>query len=659
VVQRDSIVDTEDDDNSSTGAAAEENNSKKKIKKKKKKKNKNGNPAAAASSIVENASTRTATDLSEQKTPNRRNTNVMDVAVVSSADPLISALEGMGFDHHQVLAGIEACGGSARATADDVVAWIFGSDTAGGGNNELPPAPAQSNKSEEQQSSKTRTKDKETPSVHSISKSEAERRNMEAAKQLEEERLAAEKLAAKREEQRRRNREWNNRAQARQAMEAQDRVAKASSMKAAARLSANPLVLSTGLKTGIAPTTNFLSGVRGPAVAAAAGSITSSTTPTFNAATHKVTRIETNPARRDTTASAGAAAGGLQGQLKVDSGIDKALSNDASTVASSLGPTMFEVEITNNDDATVSTMGSFPAVPQLSAPNLIPPGFDSDGIPIFDGLQQRETSNVGRWDAMQRSSSFGDMHVSSHSFSPFASVQMGPPPGIPESGPLMDRLVQHNERAQSFSIPYGSRHMSIPTPSQRSFSTGATHYGTGGMADISMRSSESSHMAHTEASASHYLPGGFSRTQPPVPMSASNMGISPGSHHDFGNDGSAIPGLMGFGNPLNQGVPLDSAIIDSISTSNTVLGVSDLWGDSKVMGSSLLDTLLESSRTPTESSTGVVPASAFFPSSESLHSGGEQRIPGTWQNGLLSRSQSVSSSGGGTGGPAARSGSIW
>lgn len=151
--------------------------------------------------------------------------------------------------------------------------------------------------------------------------------------------------------------------------------------------------------------------------------------------------------------------------------------------------------------------------------------------------------------------------------------------------------------------------------------------------------------------------------QPPTTMGGPNMGMSPGSHHDFGNDGPAIPGLMGFGSSLNQGVPMDSAIIDSISTSNAVLGVSDLWGDSKVMGASLLDTLLESSRAPTESSPGgVVPASALFSSSESLHSsGGDQRIPGaTWQNGLLSRSQSVSSSGGGTGGHGgARSGSIW
>lgn len=586
---------------------------KKAKKKKKKKKKKHGTQVESTPQIP----------LAEQNTPSRRNPN----PEVSSKDPLITALENMGFEHDKVLQGIAACGGSSRATADDVVAWIFGADAG-----ESQPTTAAD--SSEDQFAKTKTRER-SKSIHSISKEEAERRNIEAARQLEEERLAAEKLAAKREEQRRRNREWNNRAQARQAMEAQDRLSKSTSLR-----NRQPS-LNSGLRTGVVPNSNFYSGVRGPTVTA---SSTSASTPTFNAAAQKVTRIETNPTRRETSSGSGYF-GEHYGQQRAESGIDRALSNDASTVASSLGPTMFEVEITPNDDATVSTMGSFPAVPQMPTSNYAPPGFDSDGLPFSDG-HNREASNLNRWDTTQRSSSFGELHAAPHSFSPFHSGQMMvPPPGIPESGPLMDRPVPHSHRSQSFNILPPTRQVPQAASSQRSMSASSAHFAPPvGMPDRSMRSLEGTHM---DTSGS-LLDGGLAGMPPP-----SSVGTGP---PEFGNDQSQIPGLLGFGSSTNpRAPPLDSAIIDSISTSNTGLGMSDLWSDSKAMGSSLLDTLLESHDTPTESITGVVPGSGFFPAAEeSLHSGGDQQ-PTTWQGGI-SRSQSVSSAGG-TGGPP--SGSIW
>ena len=597
-----------DDDSSGEG--------KKKTKKKKKKKKKKKQATVSESPPQ--------TGLPEQNTPNRRNPD----PDVSSKDPLINALEGMGFEHEKVLQGIAACGGSSRATADDVVAWIFGAGTA---TAEIETEPTSAADTSEEQFTQTKTRE---PS-RSISKEEAEKRNAEAARQLEEERLAAEKMAAKREEQRRRNREWNNRAQARQAMEAQDRLSKATSMR-----SRQP-VLGTALRTGVVPNQNLASGVRGAGLPATAATASN---PTYNAAAQKVTRIETNPARREASSGSGYF-GGYQGQQRVDSGIDRALSNDASTVASSLGPTMFEVEISPNDDATVSTMGSFPAVPQMSSPNFAPPGFDSDGLPVSDGLN-REAPNSNRWDPTQRSSSFGDIHGPHHGFSSFNGGQMVPPPGIPESGPLP---VQLGNRSQSFTISPTTRHMPIPSASQsqRVMSSGSAQFTpTAGMLDLSMRSSESNHVPLRDATGS-LLDNGLP-VMPPPP------GVGTAPHEFGGNDPSQIPGLLGFGSSLNPRAPLDSAIIDSISTSNAGLGMSDLWSDTKAVGPSLLDTLLESHATPTESMAGIMPGSGLFTATEESLPSAEQQ-PATWQQGI-SRSHSVSSAGGTGGAP---NGSIW
>ena len=40
-------------------------------------------------------------------------------------DPLVTALLGMGFTQDQISAAVKACGGTNRATADDLVTWIL------------------------------------------------------------------------------------------------------------------------------------------------------------------------------------------------------------------------------------------------------------------------------------------------------------------------------------------------------------------------------------------------------------------------------------------------------------------------------------------------------------------------------------------------------
>ena len=70
-------------------------------KKKKKKKNKSTNESAQSKK-------------KEDKPPQE-----------NKEDPLITALLGMGFAREQIDAAVEACGGTSRATADDLVVWIL------------------------------------------------------------------------------------------------------------------------------------------------------------------------------------------------------------------------------------------------------------------------------------------------------------------------------------------------------------------------------------------------------------------------------------------------------------------------------------------------------------------------------------------------------
>jgi hypothetical protein len=127
-------------------------------------------------------------------------------APLEQEDPMIAALLGMGFSNEQIQAAAKACGGTARATADDLVMWIFTQEA--GGDAQQAPQP-----DEEIPAAAAQPVEQEL--VEEWTEETAEFERLEAARKAEEARLAQQRLLQKREEQRRRNRDWNDREQAR------------------------------------------------------------------------------------------------------------------------------------------------------------------------------------------------------------------------------------------------------------------------------------------------------------------------------------------------------------------------------------------------------------------------------------------------------------
>jgi hypothetical protein len=168
-------------------------------------------------------------------------------------DPLVTALMNMGFLKDQISAAVKACGGTNRATADDLVTWILGQDadgfegTVGEANNDEPAETQQFEEFEVNESTVVKTMVVDDDKMVE-----------EAARQQEE---AALKLAAQREEKRRRNREWNNREQARQQEKVKAKIAQSMAKPPPAAappgysgaypslLAANPL--ETGIPNGL------------------------------------------------------------------------------------------------------------------------------------------------------------------------------------------------------------------------------------------------------------------------------------------------------------------------------------------------------------------------------------------------------------------------
>lgn len=128
-------------------------------------------------------------------------------------DPLVTALLGMGFTKEQISAAVKACGGTNRATADDLVTWILGQDADGIAMEENT-STAQSRNSVE---AKERTVVKTKVADDTRLAADENRQKQEAAR----------RLAEKKEEQRRKNREWNNREQARQQQEVKAKTVQA------------------------------------------------------------------------------------------------------------------------------------------------------------------------------------------------------------------------------------------------------------------------------------------------------------------------------------------------------------------------------------------------------------------------------------------------
>ena len=165
---------------------------------------------------------------SQQATNDDAEESSVTASISSMAKPepeldLVSMLLAMGFTEKQINEAADACGGTHRATADDLIEWILG-----GGDS--------SNRNETDQSNRGTNANRETGREVNSSRAtgieqkqkraamHAEKEAEEAAKREAEVKAAAERLAAKREEQRRIRREWNNREQLRQQEEAKAKL---------------------------------------------------------------------------------------------------------------------------------------------------------------------------------------------------------------------------------------------------------------------------------------------------------------------------------------------------------------------------------------------------------------------------------------------------
>jgi hypothetical protein len=186
---------------------------KKKKKKKKNQKQELEDPSEAEVRNIGEASI----DMPRQSTP--------VIPQKNEEDPMVTLLLGMGFNEDQIMAAAKACGGTNRATADDLVAWIFGQDAQGAGDGPVEHGGRNDEKGDEFGFEVNETTGaKAATTIESVGDATMPEESSMTAKEAEE---AARRLAIKREETRRRNREWNNREQARQKEEAKAKMAKA------------------------------------------------------------------------------------------------------------------------------------------------------------------------------------------------------------------------------------------------------------------------------------------------------------------------------------------------------------------------------------------------------------------------------------------------
>jgi hypothetical protein len=339
------------------------------------------------------------------------------------------------------------------------------------------------------------------------------------------------------------------------------------------------------------------------------------------------------------------------GRATSDAAIDNKDSDDTSTIASSI---IQAIEIGGNDDATVSTMGSFPLQPP--APSYAPPGFAAGG-----GLSESQHSK-DPWDNAPRSISETFGHAPG-SFAPLGST--GPslgPPGIPESGPLLDHGHQKPPAVPGHAFDLGGRRSSAPG----SFATGQGGLAVGGPSLLGGALVSNDTGANTLGRPTLFggAPVNIQR-RPDSGMGPSLLADSFDRRLSLNEGGTSISGGGGqaarfggadFHRSLSQPPALDASIIDSISTAPSGIGGSTLWGDSSANGSS---SLLANLINPNDQQGGLSQNAPIGSNLASLSSHGpnEQRAPGagptSWNQ---DRSNSLPPSGGGGGGAG---GPIW
>jgi Ankyrin repeats (3 copies) len=592
---------------------------KKRRKRKKKGKKSDAAVASVASSSNEVTSCAVAVvPVSKDDTSVDEESEVSKPSTTTTTDPLVSALLGMGFEYGSIMDGINACGGITRATADDVVAWIVGGGTTSTSNPDMPvlPSPKSSAKSEPLSSYKK-------PLTTAALQAELEKRNKEVVRQKEEERKLAEKLAAKREEQRRRNREWNTRAQARQIQEIQEKMATKSTATPQAKLQ-----VAGGMLRSVSAGSNFASSYPASSVAGRVPSPTSG----MGASGYDASAI---------TPSRMAAPTATRSRLNL--GPSTAESNrlgdnaDGSTIASSVDHGI--IEIGGNDDATVSTIGSFPAMYPPQAP---PPGFANG--PLLSATHTLEgpaTAQRGithaQWEA-HRSMLSNDSYnpnINSHHMG-FGRMSLGPI--IPETAPLPN--FHGNYYSGMPSLPLNlSSHSNGMHPTMSSISGAETDFVHGGGTSLFgngspplVRNEEGTKFAGNGVFGSTLLSSGYPPPTPPLPSNFLERSISAPSHisSSFVSDPTSpsLPDYFGFGADMNQQA-IDASIIDSISTGNAGISGSALWGTPDARnangGSSLLRNLISTSNSDYPHETSLFPptsesADARFPTATAFHS---------------------------------------
>ena len=323
-----------------------------KKKKKKKKKKQNGKDAVANTAVTHGANQQSSSTAPSNS-----------AKAMEEKDPLVTALLGMGFGEEQIIAAVKACGGTHRATADDLVTWILGQ-----GENEEPEMEFTETKATAKQP-KEQINQSQNQDSSAQNELELQQQRLEEARQKEE---AARRLAAKREEARRRNREWNNREQARQKQEANAKVAQKLYTSSTVPVASAGALASNGIHTSHM-TRNAIPGIKPPAKIGNKWGVPPVTT----------------------TSTPSQAFPRLSGQQ-----------NAATPTTNSTTPTSTEqLPVTSffaiDDDRTVSSIGSSrcmsvsskEVMPLASNPSVPPPGFSSNGTQPMTAPTRPNTGN--------------------------------------------------------------------------------------------------------------------------------------------------------------------------------------------------------------------------------------------------------------------------
>ena len=185
--------------------------------------------------LVETNKTKKKKKKKKGQSQEKKDKNVLRAVTASTqeeGDPMVTTLLAMGFEEDKINAALEACGGSSRATVNDLVTSMLESSGSNDGENSSNmPGSEHTELREEDEDVTVTSVSSNPPKVVAIEQkqkkafTQAKVDAAEVTKRQAEVKAAADRLASKREEQRRIRREWNNREQLRQKEEAKAKLA--------------------------------------------------------------------------------------------------------------------------------------------------------------------------------------------------------------------------------------------------------------------------------------------------------------------------------------------------------------------------------------------------------------------------------------------------